>query len=350
MRDPFSWSLPLCRVFGITVRLHVLFFVFILVMWLRVLTDDKARAGAANEVLLIQALLFLAVLLHEFGHCYGARLMDGDADEVMLWPLGGLANCDVPHTPRAHFVTAAMGPLVNLVLCVMVGVALALCALQPNFDPRIVQLWDTRLFLWDGTEVSQYSLVKLEWWQLWLARFFWINWMLLLLNVCLVGFPLDGGRMLQALLWPRLGYHRSMQTAVFIGFVVMLVVAIFGFVQNETLIVALALFIYFACRQQWILLETGGEESLFGYDFSQGYTSLERDQPPAARPKKPNFLQRWLQRRAATKLKREQERQEADERRMDELLEKIQRYGKDSLTDEENRFLKRVADQYRNRH
>ena len=100
-----------------------------------------------------------------------------------------------------------------------------------------------------------------------------------------------------------------------------------------------------------ITLETGGEESLFGYDFSQGYTSLERDEPPRKKPRrrKVNFFQRWLQRRAARKLQREQERQLAEEQRMDELLAKIQREGRQSLTDEENRFLKRVADKYRNR-
>jgi stage IV sporulation protein FB len=348
MRDPFAWSLPLGRVFGITVRLHLLFLLFILVMWLRAATDKDLPAGSAATVLFIQGLLFLSVLLHEFGHCYGARLVEGDADEIMLWPLGGLAQCDVPHTPRAHFVTAAMGPMVNLLLCVIIAVAVVFCGLQPSFDPRIDQLWNTKLVTWDGgRELSQ---LQLEWWQLWLARFFWINWMLLLLNVCLVGFPLDGGRMLQALLWPRMGYHRSMQTAIFVGYLVMFLVAVFALVMNETLYLCLAAFIYFACKQQWIVLETGGEESLFGYDFSQGYTSLERDQPPRPRVKKANFVIRWLQRRAAAKLRRDQERQEADERRMDELLEKIQRDGKHALTDEENRFLKRVADKYRNRH
>ena len=61
--------------------------------------------------------------------------------------------------------------------------------------------------------------------------------------------------------------------------------------------------------------QTGGEESLFGYDFSQGYTSLERDEAPAAQPrrrKRPNFIQRWLQRRAARKLQKEQEREQAE--------------------------------------
>ena len=47
-------------------------------------------------------LLFGIILLHEFGHCFGARYVDGDAKEILIWPLGGLAYVDVPHTPRAQ--------------------------------------------------------------------------------------------------------------------------------------------------------------------------------------------------------------------------------------------------------
>jgi hypothetical protein len=180
-----------------------------------------------------------------------------------------------------------------------------------------------------------------------------VNWALFLFNVLLIGFPLDGGRLLQATLWPRLGYRSATRAAIFVGFLVMFVVGIFALFSNELLLLCLAGFIYVACKQEWINLELGGEEALFGYDFSQGYTSLERDPgaaPPPRRKKRPNFIQRWLQRRAAKKLQRQQERQEADERRMDMLLEKIAREGKHALTDDEQRFLKRVSDRYRNRH
>ena len=121
---------------------------------------------------------------------------------------------------------------------------------------------------------------------------------------------------------------------------VTVVFGVYALVEKEPLTLCLAAFIYVSCKQQWLLLESGREESLFGYDFSQGYTSLERDQPPPApRRRRPNFFQRWLQRRAARKLQLEQERQLAEEQRMDELLEKIARQGKQSLTDEEQRFL-----------
>jgi hypothetical protein len=90
------------------------------------------------------------------------------------------------------------------------------------------------------------------------------------------------------------------------------------------------------------------EEGVYG-DFSQGYSSLERDDPPPARPRKPNPLKRWLQARAARRIQREVELRQREDERMDQLLEKIAKFGKEALTDEERRFMERVSARYRNR-
>jgi hypothetical protein len=184
----------------------------------------------------------------------------------------------------------------------------------------------------------------------WVVRACWINYFLCLLNVVLVGFPLDGGRMLQAALWPSMGFRQATLTAVFAGFAIVFAVGLYAIIQSSVLALCLALFIYASCQRQWVVLETGGEEGVFGYDFSQGYTSLERDHVQAA-PTKPklSWWKRWLQKRAARKIQRELERREAEERRLDELLDKVHREGRGSLTDEEERFMKRVSDRYRGR-
>lgn len=354
MRDPLNWSFPLGRLSGITVRVHFLFPLVALGLILRAHFEKHAFPGSWIDVSMILGLLFLSVLLHEFGHCFGARWVDGDAQEILLWPLGGLAYVDVPHTARANFLTAAAGPAVNLALCLLTAVALIFAwDIRPPFNPfdPAAVLRDSgdgmfRMISWrDGAEKEVTGLGVIV-----LAQLFFVNWTLLLINVVLIGFPLDGGRMFQCILWRWFGYRQATLAAIFAGFVTMLVVGIFAIVANELLPLCLAVFIYVACKQQWILLETGGEESLFGYDFSQGYTSLERDQPLPAPRKRQSWFQRWLQRRAARKLQRETEVREAEERRMDELLEKVQRDGLPSLTDEERRFLKRVSDRYRNRH
>ena len=205
------------------------------------------------------------------------------------------------------------------------------------------------LVRWDGVEipVSIDNLAAVV-----LARLFFVSWVTFLLNILLIGFPWDAGRLFQSALWPHVGYRQATLYAVFAGFICMFVLLIAAIAKNEVLVLFLAFFTYTSCKQEWITLETGGEESLFGYDFSQGYTSLERDEPaPKARPrrKKLNFFQRWLKRRATRKLQEQQENAEAEARRVDELLEKIQHQGKGSLTDEENRFLKRYADRMKNK-
>lgn len=352
MRDPFSWSFPLGRLSGIQVRVHILFPLFVLVMWARV-AFDKDLSHMSGATLVLLGLLFFSVLLHELGHCFGARLVDGDAREVLLWPLGGLAKCDLPHSPRAHFICSAAGPAANLLLCLLAGLVLVACSFRPSLSPWDSQLWATELYNWaEGvTYGSPYSsqVHQLPYWLVLMAQFFWLNWVLFLLNVLILGFPLDGGQMLQALLWPWLGYRQAMRKAVFTGYLFMFIIGVVGLVQKDPLWLCLAVFIYVSCQQQRLLLETGGEEALFGYDFSQGYTSLERDQTPPPQRRRPNFFQRWLQRRAAIKLQRALEQKEAEECRLDELLDKIHRYGKDSLTDEERRFMQRVADRKRNR-
>lgn len=378
MRDPFSWSFPLGRLFGIVIRVHVLFPILALAMIVRISTKpvggQSPPDGIWLDALAVIGILFLSVLLHEFGHCFAARSVEGDAQEILMWPLGGLAAVEVPHTWRANFITAAGGPAVNLLLCgLSAGILAALSfvpPLNPWSDPYRPSMynWAAQTEIqhprpWivrpaDGPESHERPTVKpaepegrtLTHGEIFLARFFYVNWFLLLLNL-LPGFPLDGGRMLQCLLWWRGDYRQATITAIYTGFVVMIIIGIYGIVIDSVLPLLLAAFIFSTCRHQWFVLETGGEENLFGYDFSQGYTSLERDQPAPAAPRRrqPNFFQRWLQKRAQKKMQREQETREAEERRMDELLEKVQQQGLQALTEEERRFLTRVSARYRNR-
>lgn len=363
LSDPMRWSLPFGRVFGINIRVHILFPIVALGLILRVAFQKDGKeplpAGTWYDMAMLIGLLFVSVLLHEFGHCFAGRWMDGDAQDVLIWPLGGLAFVEVPHTPRAHLVTAAGGPLVNVVLCLLCGLLLVAVPgfgywppLHPlHFPWRIDDLGTVALYPWGGGDRVPVAFQGLNAVAIVLARLFWVNWVLTLINVVLIGFPLDGGRMFQAVLWRYVGYRQATLAAIFAGFLTMFVVGLAAIIFNELLALCLAVFIYVACRQEWIALESGSEEGPFGYDFSQGYTSLERDQITATpQPRrKQTWWQRFWQKRAAKKLQREQEVREAEERRMDELLAKVQREGMGALTEEEKRFLKRVSDRYRNR-
>jgi Zn-dependent protease len=357
MRDLFSWSLQVARVFGVTIRVHILFFLAAAVLIAPVVFrehDPGIAPGKVYDVFILLALLLIFVLAHEVGHCLAARLMDGDATELTLWPLGGLAAVDVPHRPRSHLVTAAAGPAVNLAVCFVC--ALFLFFAKNHLQPPWNLFWSpyraapsadgSVLAVLQGYNGIPVSIAR--WDTALVARIFWVNWLLLVCNVMLPAFPLDGGRMLQCLLWPRLGFRQATSVAVYIGFFTMCCLGVYAVSYNDLLWLCLALFIYRTCTQQLILLETGGEDLVLGYDFSQGYTSLEASGAPT-RTRRASTWQRWRQRRAARRAQREIEMREAEERRMDELLDKVQHHGLIALTEEERRFLKRVSDRYRNR-
>ena len=102
MREPLSWSLPLGRMFNVLVRMHVMLPLVMLGAYLKVVSEKTAPPDIGVAAAAVLGLMFLSILLHEFGHVFAARAVGGDCEEVILWPLGGLAMCDLPHAPRAH--------------------------------------------------------------------------------------------------------------------------------------------------------------------------------------------------------------------------------------------------------
>lgn len=340
MRDPMNWSFPIGHVFGVTVRVHAVLVLVYVGLIGRVAMIPEIPADAVYRFAAILAIMFVSVLLHEFGHVFAARRVDGDAEQILMWPLGGLAYCTLPHNPAAHFVTTAGGPLVNLVLATAAGAVLAAQGFWPPFSFTPPGLIYPEMARFDATIVTNES-----WAAVTAYRVFWINWMLFWFNL-VPAFPMDGGRILQSVIWWRSDYRQGTTVACYVGFSFMMLFMAWAIVVNEWLIFFLAVFIYTSCKQHLIALETGGEESPFGYDFSQGYTSLEQDAPEPKRPR-PNFIQRWLQKRAVKRAQHEIEQREAEERRMDELLDKIRTHGRESLSDEEKRFLQRVANRLR---
>lgn len=396
MRDPMSWSLKLFRLFDINVRLHIFYIIITIGLVLRVAAE--VPEAWVDYLILFGVFLFFAVLFHEFGHCFAARHVDGEANEVLIWPLGGLAYCEVPPTPRANFITAAGGPAVTFGLAFVCAAILAAASYLPSVNPfngpyRIeLHNWRTGTndiasedarWVKEGTneriegqvlhfEDQHYVLKKsrdknemipveeakagmgtMPTWVLWVARFYWLNWFLFLFNL-IPGFPLDGGRMLQAWIWSRTeDYRRGTTFAIYAGYISALLFGLVAIMFGEVLLLCLALFIYVTCRQQQMALEAGLEDMPFGYDFSQGYTSLERgqegDEQKPRKQRRPGPIKRWMLRRAARRLQREREQREMEEARMDALLDKISREGEGSLTEEERRFLTRVSKRYRNR-
>lgn len=400
MRDPMSWAIPIFRAFGVLVKVHVLFIIVTLGLFLRQVTAKDNPIGWFDVFLLTVLILFVVIVLHEFGHCFAARSVGGDAKEVLIWPLGGLAYVEVPNTPRANFIAAAGGPAVNVLICVLVAIPLAVKGFAPSLNPlanpfvsemhnygdgrdytspyglklyksgtnepmpgvqeRIDKqmkegggLRDSRAFspqqaaqIAENAAQNGYERAIAESWVVWLNRIFWLSWVLFLFNL-IPAYPLDGGQMLQAVIWARTDYRRGVVVASYSGYVVAIIFLLLSITTNESLLMGLSIFMFYSAWLKLYSLEM--EDGPFGYDFSAGYTSLERDDEPPPKPKQPGYFARWWQARKARKLQREVEQRAKDEERMDQLLVKIAQSGKNSLTDEERRFLERVSARYRNR-
>ena len=326
--NPMNWSFGVGRLFQINLRVHVLFVFGAIIVLARSL--GESGGGLADGAIQI-ALLFLIVLIHEFGHCFGCRSAGGEATEILMWPLGGLAYVAPPHNWRAHLATTVAGPAVNVVFCLLTAVVLvawtgSIAAVPWN------PLNPFRPLAFDGFSLSAWSV------QYWLVVFFGLNYMLLLFNLLPV-YPLDGGRALQNLLWPRMGFARSTSLASGIGMVGAIVFGLAGVLTEQYLLLFIAVFGYMTCWQQRRQLQMMGEMETgpFGYDFSQGYTSLE--QANGASPKEPGFLERRRMQKEARRRARAQREAEERAARLDQVLTKVREHGLASLTSGERRFL-----------
>jgi Zn-dependent protease len=182
-------SLLLFRWFGISVYLHWL---WLLIAYYWVLARPSVYTSRAWNLIELLS-LFGIILLHEFGHALACRQVGGKADRIILWPLGGLALIRPPNRPGALLWCIAAGPLVNVFLVPLtVGCYLAAVGL--------------------GWEISHADIFNL------LSSITRINIGLLIFNMLPI-YPMDGGQILQALLWFVIGQPRSVMVASIIGLV-----------------------------------------------------------------------------------------------------------------------------------
>ena len=323
--NPMTWSVPLAQVLGITVRVHAAFLIFIVIELL--LAASQSSGLAVGPMLTLLACLFGVVLVHEFGHCLACRWTGGTADEILMWPLGGLAYCRPENRWTAHLITASGGPMVNVVL---------LAVLIPT-----IGLWTGQ---WLGVAIpnplalSMPAATAAPWLLMVLYLLNTVSLILLLFNLLPV-FPLDGGRILQALLWPKFGYVRSMRYSVRAGYVGAIGLGILGFVISSGMLILIAVFGGVTCwmthRQLRFTQETLGFES---DEYSASLNAPEEDPPAEAGPT-------WQQRRAERRLRRE--RQEAAA--VDDILRRIASRGMDSLRAAQKRQLHRATRQQQDR-
>jgi Zn-dependent protease/CBS domain-containing protein len=217
------WSVNIGRIAGTAVRIHITFILFL--GWIFI---ASWYAGGANEAwsgLAFMILLFACVLAHEFGHIFMARAFGVATPDVTLLPIGGVARLErIPEKPAEELLVALAGPAVN----VMIAFALVAFAGADLHAQSLAAMESTRIAMLD--------------------RLAAVNLFLAVFNM-IPAFPMDGGRVLRALLAIRLGHVRATEIAASIGQVVAFGLGFLGLFGNP-LLIFIAVFVYLAASSE----------------------------------------------------------------------------------------------------
>jgi len=218
-----SWSISIGRIASTAVRIHITFLLFLAWIWAGSYVTGGAEAAWNGLVFMV--LLFLCVLAHEFGHIFTARAFGVQTPDVTLLPIGGVARLErIPEEPMQEFLIAIAGPAVNVVI------ALALVAFA-------------------GADLSGRHLVAVESANVSMVdRLASVNLFLAVFNM-IPAFPMDGGRVLRALLAIRLGFTRATEVAAMIGQWVAFALGFIGLFYNP-LLIFIAIFVYLAASSE----------------------------------------------------------------------------------------------------
>jgi len=219
-----KWSFKLGRFLGIDVFVHFTFLILLVVIGIAHWLPERSLATALSGMLFF-ALLFLCVLLHEYGHALMARRFGVGTRDITLLPIGGVARLErIPEKPVQELWVALAGPAVNVVIALLLT---AWLTLQNAWEPL------STLGIADG------SLVE---------RLLAVNFGLVIFNM-LPAFPMDGGRVLRAVLAMRMDHARATKIAATVGKTLAVLFAIYGMFANPMLIL-IAYFVWSGASQE----------------------------------------------------------------------------------------------------
>ncbi len=234
-----KWSLRLISVAGIGIFIHWTFSILLIFLFFFFLSaaDGDVRT-ALTGILLIMG-LFLCVVLHELGHALCARRYGIGTRDITLLPIGGLARLErMPTEPKQEFWIAVAGPAVNVViaaLCFVLILAVhgAEALAFPVHEPG-------EIFILDGIP---------------LAVLMWMNVILVGFNA-LPAFPMDGGRVLRAILATRMQYHKATRAAATVGQGMALFFGLSGLLVLNPFLVFIAIFVFLGAQAEAHYAET----------------------------------------------------------------------------------------------
>jgi Zn-dependent protease/CBS domain-containing protein len=244
------WSVTLGRFGETAVRIHITFLLFL--AWIGFSAYQRGGAAAARDSVLFIVGIFTCVVLHEFGHILVARRFGVHSTQVTLLPIGGVADMDkMPERPYQELLIALAGPLVNVVLA---GVLLlGADALEPR---ALAHIDDPKIGL-----IERLALTNL-----FLAAFNMVP-----------AFPMDGGRVLRALLAMWLGRERATRVAALIGQGFALLLGFLGLFGNPMLLfIAFFVFLAAAGEAQMTLISQAARDIRVGDAMETRIATISR--------------------------------------------------------------------------
>lgn len=291
---------------------------------------------------LLYAFTFLvSLLIHEAGHVIAFRSSGDDVTQVCLFPTGGFPPHDHATSARWQTYGAAGGLIASAILCLITlpTILFSTESMASSFNLVAFPV-PQNAFPSDGrTSLIQAQIVL-----------FHFNFFLVAVNL-IPAYPFDGGRILRGWLIEQSGYDVGCETSIRSGMLIGIFMGALGlaFLQNPVFVAVGAVILTWAVLEEQYLSPPSDEtdDSFLGYDFSQGYTSLDRTSqtspPPVSNAAPTGFWSSWRARRDASRKEREQKKQEDFERQLDELLAKVHEQGYDSLSPAEKRQLARAS-------
>lgn len=223
-----KWSFKITTIAGTEVRIHVTFFILLAFVALMGWSRGEGVSGALDSVLFICA-MFFCVLLHEFGHAFAARGYGIRTPDITLLPIGGVARLErMPRRPAHELVVALCGPLVNVGIAALIYLVLGP---RLELDPSAWRF-----------EQSGHFWEKLMLWNLVMVAFNMVP-----------AFPMDGGRVLRALMAMVLDYGRATRWAAAVGQGIALAVVLWmllGGIAFQPVLLLIAFFIFMAAGQE----------------------------------------------------------------------------------------------------
>ncbi|WP_435019612.1 site-2 protease family protein [Tundrisphaera sp. TA3] len=356
MTDLLAWSIKLGRWSGVQVRVHYfLLFFAASSLFSAALAEGGSRV---TQTACWLAVMFVVLVLHELGHAAVALAQNAEVEDVCLWPLGNFVVPMSPARSADNPAIAIAGPVVSGLLAFGSALVLSMYGASMVFNPfgGVEDSGAPLIHAAQGVPAHVARAMTPLWFVGW---FGYLNWVICLVNL-IPALPLDGGRAFRAVLArSSVGLARDHFIAPWTARTCAALLTLAGLVRmgqgafsNGTAnyfgdgltLFALALLIELVVRSESRMMDDGGyfEDGVFGYDFSEGYTSLEAGNAKV-RPARESAIKRWRRRRSELRRRRRVAREVAEERRMDEILEKLHTQGKSALTDEEHRFLVRVS-------